>query len=75
MRPDAVYEGARAELGERVVTAIGGDDVVAGLGTAVEADDQARVAVPHQEVDDRALARISKPQIDHYPSFVGAHRE
>ena len=38
-RPHAGDERARAELGERVVPAVGGDDVVRRLGAAVEADD------------------------------------
>jgi hypothetical protein len=55
-RAHAGDERAAAELGEAVMCAVGGDDIVTGLWSAVEADDGVGVLVACKEIDNRAFA-------------------
>ena len=63
-RPDAGHECAAAELGERVVAAVGRDDVVPGLRAAVESDDGVGAVAAGEEIDDRALAAVAEGEVD-----------
>ncbi len=63
------HEAARTQLREGVVTAVRGDDVVPGLSAAVEAHHQPRLALAHEKVGDRPLARIPETEVDDDPGF------
>ena len=47
-----------------MVTGVGGDDVVAGLGAAVEADDGGGLAAAGEEVDEGAFTAIAEGEVD-----------
>ena len=64
-------EAAAAELREGVVTTVGGDHVVSGLGASVEAHDQVRTLVAHEEVDGGALSGVAEPEVDDRPALQG----
>ena len=63
MRPRAGDEGPAAELGEGVVPAIGRDDVVRSLRSAVVADDCVSAGLAGQVIDDAPLAGVSVTQV------------
>ena len=63
-RARAGHECRAAELREGVMKAVGGDDVMARLGAAIEAHDQWRFAAPREEIDDRSFSAIAEGEID-----------
>jgi hypothetical protein len=63
-RPHSWDKRAGAELGEGVMPPIGGDDVVAGLGPAVEAHYPPGPRLADEGVGEQPLAGIPEAEVD-----------
>ncbi len=63
-RLHAGHEGPGPELRERVMAAVGRDDVVARLRPAVEADDDGRAVTSDQKIGDEPLAGVAEAEVD-----------